>query len=185
MKFGRLGEYEREQQTSNQLQPRLGLPSCRITRGAKDTMLIVQPVAVTQPWRNRGVPPHSLCFCPAVPPASWINEEAGDDITTLGQRSQTPINCANLGEENKEFQESQQRMLLAPSGFLGLHLKAVGSPLDSEFVVSVQNHPVVNPSRMGFSSFHLSFQGFHLYTWPSTTKSPVLHFNRTHQIYFK
>lgn len=54
MKFGRQEEYKRVQQTSNHLQPRLGLPSCTITRGAKDTMLIMQPVAVSLPRRKRG-----------------------------------------------------------------------------------------------------------------------------------
>ena len=104
----------------------------------------------------------AVASAPPVPPAPWITEDGGDDITPLVQCSQTPINHASLGEENKGLLESQQRKYMFPSGFLGLQMKAMETPLDSlqSSLVSVHTHLIA-------------------ILWHSTTtKSPALRFNR-------
>lgn len=142
-------------------------------------MWTVQPVAWTQQLRDRGgsavPPPLPAASAPPVPPASWITEEVGDDIAALVEFSDTPINCANLGEENKGLQESQQRRYPAPSGFL----KASGTLLDSVQTPWFLCRTIqwsTRAERALTLSTHL-FKDFISLFWHST-KPSILHFNR-------
>lgn len=146
------------QQTSNQPQSRTGLDLAQ-QLGAPRYSANCSPWPRPKSWG----PDRRLLLLPLqYPPASGITEEEGDDIIPLVQCSQTPINYASLGEENKGLLESQQRKYMVPPGFLGLQMKAMETPLDSfqSSLVSVQTHLIS-------------------ILWHSTTtKSPVLHFNR-------
>lgn len=116
-----------------------------------------------------------------LPPAPWITEEGGDDITILVECSQTPFNCASISEENTGLQDPQQTKYIVPSGSLGLQLKVGETPLISKFAWYLLG-TIHQSSReeWAFLPFLLIFQRYNLpsLAFNDHNKIPVLHFNR-------